>query len=192
MRRETSQQYIVDLIAKIRAGIPGIALAHDFHRRFSGRDGRIFPNVAGFHSRDEIRAARRVHLFAAKKARAPARWKAKFPIRSRKKRRDLAMAAQHEDRARNFANHSSDAKSKCWCEGEATAEDVAEGECQFVGTWPDSRRQRRLAIEAPGKVTWLREAKRMRQTSMGVFISNAICRPANLRRSRSSAIQITI
>ena len=38
MRRETSQQYIVDLISKIRAGVPGIALADDVHRRLSRRD----------------------------------------------------------------------------------------------------------------------------------------------------------
>ena len=30
MRRETSQQYIVDLIKKIRAGVPGIALRTTF------------------------------------------------------------------------------------------------------------------------------------------------------------------
>jgi len=36
MRRETSQQYIVDLIKKIRAGIPGIALRTTFIVGFPG------------------------------------------------------------------------------------------------------------------------------------------------------------
>ncbi|HTD68708.1 MAG TPA: radical SAM protein, partial [Candidatus Limnocylindria bacterium] len=36
MRRETSQQYIVDLVAKIRAGIPGIALRTTFILGFPG------------------------------------------------------------------------------------------------------------------------------------------------------------
>jgi ribosomal protein S12 methylthiotransferase len=37
MRRETSEQYIVDLIAKIRAGIPGIAIRTTFIVGFPGK-----------------------------------------------------------------------------------------------------------------------------------------------------------
>ena len=42
MRRETSRQYIVDLIRRIRAGIPGIALRTTFIVGFPGRDGGVF------------------------------------------------------------------------------------------------------------------------------------------------------
>ena len=65
MRRETSQQYIVDLIAKIRAGIPGIALRTTFIVGFPGETEEYFETSARFHPGDAVRAAGRVHLFAA-------------------------------------------------------------------------------------------------------------------------------
>ena len=67
MRRETSQQYIVDLIRKIRAGIPGIALRTTFIVGFPGETEASFQHAARFHPRNEIRAARRVHLFAGRR-----------------------------------------------------------------------------------------------------------------------------
>src|SRR5689334_24545079 len=48
MRRETSQQYIVDLIAKIRAGIPGIALRTTFIVGFSGESDAYFNTLLEF------------------------------------------------------------------------------------------------------------------------------------------------
>ena len=66
MRRETSRQYIVDLLGRIRAGIPGIALRTTFIVGFPGRDGGVFSVPARVHPRDEVRAAGRVHLFAGR------------------------------------------------------------------------------------------------------------------------------
>lgn len=48
MRRETSQQYIVDLIAKIRAGIPGIALRTTFIVGFPGETEEYFETLLKF------------------------------------------------------------------------------------------------------------------------------------------------
>ena len=48
MRRETSRQYIVDLIAKIRAGIPGIALRTTFIVGFPGETERYFESLLEF------------------------------------------------------------------------------------------------------------------------------------------------
>ena len=48
MRRETSQQYIVDLIKKIRAGIPGIALRTTFIVGFPGETEASFQTLLDF------------------------------------------------------------------------------------------------------------------------------------------------
>ena len=48
MRRETSQQYIVDLIQKIRAGIPGIALRTTFIVGFPGETEESFETLLDF------------------------------------------------------------------------------------------------------------------------------------------------
>jgi ribosomal protein S12 methylthiotransferase len=53
MRRETSQEYIVDLIARIRAGIPGIALRTTFIVGFPGETDEYFQTLLEF-----IRATR--------------------------------------------------------------------------------------------------------------------------------------
>ncbi len=62
MRRETSQQYIVDLLRQNSRRHSRHRAAHNLHRRFSRRNGGIFPSAARFHSRNEVRAARRLHL----------------------------------------------------------------------------------------------------------------------------------
>src|SRR5204863_5385001 len=48
MRRETSQQYIVDLIKRIRAGIPGIALRTTFIVGFPGETEEYFESLLEF------------------------------------------------------------------------------------------------------------------------------------------------
>src|SRR5689334_22458599 len=48
MRRETSQQYIVDLIQRIRAGIPGIALRTTFIVGFPGETKEYFETLVAF------------------------------------------------------------------------------------------------------------------------------------------------
>ena len=67
MRRETSQQYIVDLIKRIRVGHSRYRAADDVHRWVSGRDRSELSDAARFHPRDKVRAARRVHLFAGRR-----------------------------------------------------------------------------------------------------------------------------
>src|SRR5690348_1708852 len=51
MRRETSQQYIVDLIGRIRAGIPGIALRTTFIVGFPGETDEYFQTLLDFMRR---------------------------------------------------------------------------------------------------------------------------------------------
>jgi len=94
MRRETSQQYIVDLIKKIRAGIPGIALRTTFIVGFPGESEASFNALLDF-----IRETRfeRLGVFAYSKedgTRAGA-MAGQITDRVKQKRRTLAMAAQH-------------------------------------------------------------------------------------------------
>jgi ribosomal protein S12 methylthiotransferase len=95
MRRETSQQYIVDLIKRIRAGIPGIALRTTFIVGFPGE------TEASFHALlDFIRETKfeRLGVFAYSKedgTRAGA-MSGQISDKVKQKRRELAMAAQHK------------------------------------------------------------------------------------------------
>jgi ribosomal protein S12 methylthiotransferase len=95
MRRETSQQYIVDLIRKIRAGIPGIALRTTFIVGFPGETEKCFESLLDF-----IREAKfeRLGVFAYSKedgTRAGA-MSGQLSDKAKQKRRELAMAAQHK------------------------------------------------------------------------------------------------
>jgi len=95
MRRETSQPYIVDLLRRIRAGIPGIALRTTFIVGFPGETAAQFEALLDF-----IRATRfeRLGVFAySQEAETRAgRMAGQIPDKIKRQRRDLAMAAQHE------------------------------------------------------------------------------------------------
>jgi ribosomal protein S12 methylthiotransferase len=95
MRRETSSQYIMDLIRRIRAGIPGIALRTTFIVGFPGETEAHFAALLDF-----IREARfeRLGVFAYSQEEDTRAGKmaGQTPDRLKRKRRDLAMAAQHE------------------------------------------------------------------------------------------------
>lgn len=95
MRRETSRQYIVDLLKRIRAGIPNIALRTTFIVGFPGETEACFQELLNF-----IRETRfeRLGVFAYSReenTRAGA-MAAQISDRVKQKRREQAMAAQHE------------------------------------------------------------------------------------------------
>jgi ribosomal protein S12 methylthiotransferase len=95
MRRETSQQYIVDLLRKIRAGVPGIALRTTFIVGFPGETEQSFETLLDF-----IRETRfeRLGVFAYSKedgTRAGA-MAGQVSDKVKQKRRERAMAAQHQ------------------------------------------------------------------------------------------------
>jgi ribosomal protein S12 methylthiotransferase len=93
MRRETSQQYIVDLIAKIRAGIPGIALRTTFIVGFPGETEEYFETLLRF-----IRETRfeRLGIFTYSHEDGTRAGSMANQISEsvKKKRRDRAMAEQ--------------------------------------------------------------------------------------------------
>jgi ribosomal protein S12 methylthiotransferase len=122
MRRETSQQYIVDLINKIRAGIPGIALRTTFIVGFPGETEASFNTLLDFIRETKFE---RLGVFAYSKedgTRAGA-MAGQLADKVKQKRRELAMAAQHKvavQVSENFVGR----EIKVLVEGEANAKQL--------------------------------------------------------------------
>jgi len=95
MRRETSQQYIVDLLRRIRSGVPDIALRTTFIVGFPGETREYFEALLDF-----IRATKfeRLGVFAysQEEGTRAGRMGGQIPPKARQRRRQRAMAAQHE------------------------------------------------------------------------------------------------
>ena len=95
MRRETSQQYIVDLLRRIRANIPGIALRTTFIVGFPGETEAHFRELLDF-----IREAKferlGVFTYSREEGTRAGNMAGHVPDKTKRRRRDLAMAAQHD------------------------------------------------------------------------------------------------
>ncbi len=95
MRRETSRQYIEDLLRRIRAGVPGIALRTTFIVGFPGETREYFETLLDF-----IRATRfeRLGVFAYSQEEGTRAGKmaGQLPGKVKAQRRGRAMAVQHE------------------------------------------------------------------------------------------------
>ena len=93
MRRETSREYIVDLIRRIRAGIPGIALRTTFIVGFPGETEACFESLLDF-----IRETRFERLgiftYSHEDGTRAARMMGQIPEKVKQQRRDRAMAEQ--------------------------------------------------------------------------------------------------
>jgi ribosomal protein S12 methylthiotransferase len=93
MRRETSQEYIVDLIRRIRAGIPGIALRTTFIVGFPGETDEYFEALLDF-----IRATKfermGVFTYSHEEGTRAANMSGQIPEKVKKQRRNRAMAEQ--------------------------------------------------------------------------------------------------
>ncbi len=95
MRRETSQQYIVDLIKKIRAGVPGIALRTTFIVGFPGETEASFQALLDFIRETHFERLG-VFTYSKEDGTLAGRMAGQVPDRVKQKRRELAMAAQHK------------------------------------------------------------------------------------------------
>lgn len=95
MRRETSREYIIDLLRRIRQGIPGIAVRTTFIVGFPGETEECFQELLSF-----IRETRfeRLGVFAYSREEGTRAggMAGQVPEKTRQKRRELAMAAQRE------------------------------------------------------------------------------------------------
>jgi ribosomal protein S12 methylthiotransferase len=122
MRRETSQQYIVDLIRKIRAGVPGIALRTTFIVGFPGETGASFNTLLDFIRETKFE---RLGVFTYSKedgTRAGA-MTGQIPDQVKQQRRKLAMAAQHKI-ARQVSESFVGREIKVLVEGKAAAKQL--------------------------------------------------------------------
>jgi ribosomal protein S12 methylthiotransferase len=130
MRRETSQQYIVDLLQKIRAGVPGIALRTTFIVGFPGETEASFNTLLDF-----IRETRfeRLGVFAYSRedgTRAGA-MNGQIPDKVKQQRRKLAMAEQHKI-ARQVSESFVGREIKVLVEGRANEEQLRQAN---VSSW---------------------------------------------------------
>ena len=122
MRRETSQQYIVDLIAKIRAGIPGIALRTTFITGFPGETETYFEALLEFIR--ETRFERLgVFTYSQEEGTRAGRMEGQIPDKIKKRRRELAMAEQLKV-ARAVSESFTGRELKVLVEGEASAKEL--------------------------------------------------------------------
>jgi ribosomal protein S12 methylthiotransferase len=122
MRRETSQPYIVDLIRKIRAGVPGIALRTTFIVGFPGETGASFQTLLDFIRETKFE---RLGVFAYSKEDGTLAGKmaGQIPDKIKKRRRELAMAAQHKI-ARQVSDSFVGREIKVLVEGRANEEQL--------------------------------------------------------------------
>ncbi len=93
MRRETSQQYIVDLIRRIRAGVPGIAIRTTFIVGFPGETEACFRTLLDFIRETKFERLG-VFSYSREEGTRAARMENQVPDRVKRRRRDLAMAEQ--------------------------------------------------------------------------------------------------
>src|SRR5579859_2093132 len=95
MRRETSQEYIVELLRRIRHGVPGIALRTTFIVGFPGETEEYFESLLDF-----IRATKfeRLGVFAYSQEEGTRAGKmaGQIPEKVKRLRRNRVMAVQHE------------------------------------------------------------------------------------------------
>ena len=95
MRRETSQQYIVDLVARIRAGVPGIALRTTFIVGFPGETEACFQALLDFIQETKFERMG-VFTYSREEGTRAGQMANQVPEKVKKHRRDRAMAAQHQ------------------------------------------------------------------------------------------------
>lgn len=130
MRRETSKQYIVDLIKRIRAGVPGIALRTTFIVGFPGETETAFETLLDFMRETKFE---RLGVFTYSKedgTRAGA-MAGQLSDKVKQQRRERAMAAQHEvavQVAEDFVGRT----IKVLVEGEANAKQL---QAANVSSW---------------------------------------------------------
>jgi len=119
MRRETSQQYIVDLVKRIRAGVPGIALRTTFIVGFPGETEKSFETLLDF-IRDTKFERLGVFSYSKEDGTRAGAMAGQISDKVKQKRRELAMHAQHQVAiavSENFVGR----EIKVLVEGEANA-----------------------------------------------------------------------
>jgi ribosomal protein S12 methylthiotransferase len=122
MRRETSQQYIVDLLMCIRAGIPGIALRTTFIVAFPGETEAYFESLLAFIRETKFERLG-VFAYSQEEGTRAGQMAGQLSDKLKHERRQRAMAAQHEI-AVQVSESFVGREIKVLIEGEASAKDL--------------------------------------------------------------------
>jgi ribosomal protein S12 methylthiotransferase len=130
MRRETSQQYIVDLIKRIRAGIPGIALRTTFIVGFPGETEVCFEELLDFIRETKFERLG-VFTYSQEDGTLAGKMAGQIPDKIKKRRRELAMAAQRKI-ARQVSETFVGREIKVLIEGKADAKQLQDAN---VSSW---------------------------------------------------------
>jgi ribosomal protein S12 methylthiotransferase len=93
MRRETSQQYIVDLVKRIRTGVPGIGLRTTFIVGFPGETDEYFETLLQF-IRDTRFERLGIFTYSHEEGTRAGNMAQQIPQKIKRKRRERAMAEQ--------------------------------------------------------------------------------------------------
>jgi len=94
MRRETSREYIEELIAKIRKGIPGIAIRTTFIVGFPGERDEYFESLLNFIKTTRFERLG-VFTYSHEEGTRAASMVGQLSDKVKQKRREQSMAAQH-------------------------------------------------------------------------------------------------
>ena len=95
MRRETSRAHIEDLIAKLRAGIPGVALRTTFILGFPGETESEFETLLGFIERTRFERLG-VFKYSPEEGSRAAKMPGQIPAKVKNERHRRAMTLQQE------------------------------------------------------------------------------------------------
>ena len=130
MHRETSQQYIVNLIRKIRAGVPGIALRTTFIVGFPGETETSFETLLDFIRETKFERLG-VFTYSREDGTRAGAVAGQIPDQVKRQRRRLAMAAQHKI-ARQVSKSFLGREIKVLVEGKANAKQL---QAANVSSW---------------------------------------------------------
>ncbi len=130
MRRETSGQYIRELIARIRAGIPGIAIRTTLIVGFPGETEKQFGTLLDFI--EETRFERLgVFAYSREVGTIAGKMERQTTPKTRQGRRERAMATQHAI-AREISGAAVGTTIRVLVEGEASARELQKAN---VSSW---------------------------------------------------------
>lgn len=122
MRRETSQQYIVELLKRIRSGIPGIALRTTFIVGFPGETEAYFESLLNFILETKFERLG-VFAYSQEEGTRAGQMAGQLSDKVKQQRRRRAMAAQHEIAVAVSASLAG-REIKVLIEGEASAKEL--------------------------------------------------------------------
>jgi ribosomal protein S12 methylthiotransferase len=130
MRRETSQPYIVDLIKRIRTGVPGIALRTTFIVGFPGESEASFETLLDFIRETKFERLG-VFTYSREDGTRAGAMAGQITDKIKQRRRKLAMAAQHKI-ARQVSESFVGREIKVLVEGKADAKQL---QAANVSSW---------------------------------------------------------